>query len=205
LFSRNLAALILSLLVGGPLFAGASLVLEDGRVVEGIDVRREGGLYLLEQEDGSVLTLPIELVREVRLSTPPAPDPRTGLTYREGSQTLAGSSERPAGVVVGQGQVVAGGEVRVPSTAEQLGVLGPPSKFADSIVDNEWTPSSDWDMDPENNNFNPSTWSKSIIDNEWEPTSDWDSDMENNNFNRSNWSKSVIDNEWKPKDAFAKD
>jgi len=48
-------------------------------------------------------------------------------------------------------------------------------------------------------------WSKSIIDNDWEPTSDWDSDMENNNFNRSNWSKSVVDNEWKPKDAFAKD
>jgi len=194
---RILVALILSLLVGGPLFADASLVLEDGRVVEGIDVRREGGLYLLEQEDGSVLSLPIELVREVRLSTPPAPDPRSGLTYREGSETLAGSSERPAGVVVGKGQVLAGEEVRVPTPAEQTAVLGP--------LDNEWTPSSDWDMDPENNNFNPSTWSKSIIDNEWEPTSDWDSDTENNNFNRSNWSKSVVDNEWKPKDAFAKD
>lgn len=198
------AALILGLLIAGPLLADATLVLNDGRTVQGVDVRREGGNYLLEQENGGFVTLPIELVREVRLSTPPPPDPRTGLTYREGSETLAGTSERPGGVVVGKGQVIAGDENPIPTRAEQTAVLGPPSKFAKSIVDNEWTPTSDWDMDPKNNNFNPSTWSKSIIDNDWEPTSDWDNDVENNNFDRSNWSESIVDNEWRPTDGFKK-
>ena len=202
---RQLSALMLSLVLASPLLAGTALVLNDGQVLEGVDIRREGGLYLLEQESGNVISIPIELVREVQLATAPAPDPATGLTYREGSATLAGSSKKPAGVIVGKGQTIAGGEVRPPTTAEQTSVLGPPSKFAKSIVDNQWTPSSDWDMDPENNNFAPSKWSKSIIDNEWEPTSDWDSDPENNNFNRSNWSKSVVDNEWKPSDGFSKD
>jgi hypothetical protein len=201
----RLLAFISSLLLAGPLLAGAALVLEDGNVLQGEDVRREGGLYLLEQEDGNVVSIPLELVREVRLTTPPAPDPRTGLSYREGSETLAGTTERPAGVRVGKGQTVAGDEPRVPTRAEQTAVLGPPSKFSRDIVDHAWTPSSDWDMDPGNNNFNPSKWSKSVVDNDWEPSSDWDNDVKNNDFNPSKWSQGVVDNEWQPKDGFAKD
>ena len=201
---RILAALILGLFLAGHVLAGAALVLNDGRVLKGVDVRRDGGNYLLEQESGGVISLPIELVREVRLSTPPAPDPRTGLTYREGSQTLAGTSERPGGVVVGKGQTIAGDQHRIPTPAEQTAVLGPPSKFSKDIVDNSWTPTSDWDPDPKGNNFAPSKWSEGVVDNDWEPTSDWDNDVENNNFNRSSWSEGVVENEWRPTDGFKK-
>ena len=141
---RILAGLILGLVLAGPVLAGTELVLEDGRVLQGVDVRRDGDLYLLEQESGGVLPIPVELVREVRLKQDrPKPDPRTGITYRE-PETLAGSSKRPQGVVPGEPEVLAGRENKTPTRSEQLGALGSPSKFSKGIIDPSWTPSSDW-------------------------------------------------------------
>jgi hypothetical protein len=202
---KLLVAAVANLLGVAPLLAGAALVLNDGQVIEGDDVRRQGDLYLLTEESGNVLSIPFQLVREVRLSQTPKPDPISGLTTRPGPELLAGSSERPGAVVVGEGAVLAGADARPPARSDQLRALGPPSKFSKDIIDPHWTPSSDWEMDPEQNNFNPAKWSKSIVDNDWAPSSDWNNDIRNNDFNRSRWSDSIVDNEWVPQDGFRRD
>ena len=50
-----------------PIFADAELLLTDGTVLKGVEVRLEGGLYLLELDSGEVAAIPAALVRELRL------------------------------------------------------------------------------------------------------------------------------------------
>jgi hypothetical protein len=200
-----LTGLILGLVLAAPLFAGTKLVLQDGQVLEGTDVRRDGGLYLLEQESGAVMTIPVELVKEVQLEQDaPKFDPRTGITSHTKPETLAGSSTRPAGVVVGQPQTLAGQEVRAPSRSEQLSALGPPSEFAKDIIDPTWHPTSDWNNNPEEmNNFAPSTWSKGVVDSDWAPKDAYEG-KDASAGQESSWQKSTINNEWVPQDGFKK-
>jgi len=128
-----------------------------------------------------------------------------GLTHREGSQTLAGYTEKPAAVMVGQGETLAGHALNEPTTSEQLKVFGPKAEFQKTVHTSDWKPSSDWTRDPKNNDFAPSKWSKSIVANDWTPTSDWNNNPDKgNNFARSKWSDSLIDNQWVPTDGFSK-
>ena len=48
-----------------PALAGADLVLHDGEVLEGVSVERKGLLYMLENEDGDVIPVPVELVQQL--------------------------------------------------------------------------------------------------------------------------------------------
>ena len=63
---RAAAALVATLLAVrlaiAPATAGATLRLTDGRLLEGLDVRREGEVYLLTLEGGAVVPVPVELV-----------------------------------------------------------------------------------------------------------------------------------------------
>jgi hypothetical protein len=155
-------------------FGQAELELIDGRVLAGMDVRREGDVYVLTLEGGDTIALPVELVATVRL------------------------------LGTGTPRNLAGHEAKVPTPSEQLEVLGEPARFQKSIVDSTWVPESDWDMDPEKqNNFRPSTWSKSPIDPNWEPESDWSADDDVLESSRSAWQKSGIDSQWTPTDGFA--
>jgi hypothetical protein len=154
-------------------FAGTELVLRDGRVLSGTELRRDDGNYVLTLEDGEAITLPAEVVDSVRL---------TG---------------------EGRAETLAGEPIRQPSREEQLQVLGPQARFQEDIVDNDWEPTSDWEMTPEKNNFNPSTWSKPPIDPSWEPESSWDEDEDVLASGRTEWKESIIDPGWAPTDGFA--
>jgi hypothetical protein len=196
----------------GVIVATSEVVLLDGRVIAGIEVRRDGDNYVIVLENGQAIVLPRALVETVRLGAEPEPepeeryDPRTGLTRGEPQELAAPLPQGAVGVVISEPRQLAGDPIHVPTTDEQLAVFGKPAEFQKDIIDNSWEPTSDWNMDPETqNNFAPSTWSKDIVDNSWEPTSDWEMDQEKqNNFAQSTFSKSIVDNSWAPTDGFAR-
>ena len=214
--SRPFVAFALALVLTiGVIVAATEIVLQDGRVIAGIELRRDGDNYIVVLQNGQAIVLPAALVKTVRLvgepqpepeEEPPRYDPMTGLTRREPEELAAPLPKAAVGAVFSGPRQLAGEPVRAPTTHEQLAVFGEPAEFQQDIVDNRWEPSSDWNMDQETqNNFAPSTWSKDIVDNSWEPSSDWDMDAEKqNNFAPSTFSKSIIDNSWTPTDGFAR-
>jgi len=199
-----------------PVRGQTELELIDGRVLTGTSVRRDGGYYILKLESGEEITFPAELVKTVRLNAEPeedpghlsgpAPPPIPGLVRGE-AQTLAGSAppEGPTGMVSGDPQQLAGERVQAPRPSEQLEVFGEPAKFQKGIVDNSWTPSTDWNMDPEEqNNWAPSKWAEDIVDHSWEPTSAWNADDDVMKSSQSTWQKGSFDSSWTPTDGFKK-
>ena len=68
--------LLLLLSSGLVALADFELLLEDGQLLSGIDVRHENGQYLLELGTGHVLSIPEELVAEVRITAGSAPGVR---------------------------------------------------------------------------------------------------------------------------------
>ena len=179
-------------LVGSAVLAGAELLLTDGQLLEGVNVRRDGDVYLVSLEAGGVLTIPVALVKEVRLGGAPDPPPEPArqapTAFRnEGAETLAGTPVTP------------------PKTSEQTAVFGKPAKFQSGIRDPNWHPTSDWDNDPtKNNNWAPSKWADDIIDSNWEPESAFDADKDVLASGKSTFSDSIIDNSWQPEDGFKK-
>ena len=160
----------------------AALELVDGQVIYGTDVRRDGAVYVLTLEGGDTVTLPLELVVQVRLfgtGSKPQPGVRD-----EGAKTLAGD------------------DIDVPTTSEQLEVFGEPSRFQKSNVNHDWKPESAWDEDEDVLEASRSTWQKSPIDSEWKPESAWDKDEDVLEASRSTWQESSINSEWKPNDGF---
>ena len=194
---RRLTTILLLFLAldAAVLLAGAELVLEDGQVLQGVDVRRDGELYVIELESGGTLTIPVELVKEVRL-TEEKDEPRQ----------VAGQPPPPGptGIRHGDPETLAGQPVNPPRTSDQLAVLGEPSQFRSNIIDPTWQPSSDWDNDPGRNNFAPSSWAESVIDPDWQPESAFDPDKDVLLGSRSTFRKSIIDPSWQPTDGFSK-
>ncbi len=184
----RLAAAIL-LLAAATVRAETEIVLEDGQVLRGTAVRREGSDFLIELGDGHAITLPAELVSRVRLAgEPPAP--------RAPRRTAA------PGLVAVEPRTLAGEYVAPPKTSDQLAALGPAAKFREDIVPNDWTPTSDWNLEPSNNDFAPSTWSKAPIDSTSKPESAWDPRKNVLESTASTWRSSPVDSSWKPKDGF---
>jgi len=195
---RRVLVLILALSTVPLVFPGAQLVLNDGLVIEGVDVRREGENYLLELESGEVLTIPVQLVRTVNLSG--KPDPITGLTAAT-PQQLAGD---PAQVDVSEPMQLEGDPVRPPTRREQTENIGEPSRFQKGVINPNWHPETDWDMDMQKqNNFAPSRWSENVVDPHWEPESAFSGDDVLQEGN-SSFKESIIDNSWTPTDGFKK-
>ena len=202
------------ILIAGTVLATTELVLKDGRVISGVEVRREGDDFYIEMEGGNTVVIPAALVAETRLiqTEPPSTyNPETGLTTREDADNQAYGQPTPPeapGVKKAEPQDLAGGPAPTPpTTSEQLAVFGRPgNQFQQSTIDPNWKPESDWETDPEKtNNFAPSEWAQAPIDPDWEPESDWDMDpTEKNNFAESQWAQSTIDNSWTPTDGFAR-
>lgn len=170
--------------------ADAEVVLLNGQVVRGVDVRRDGGEYLVTLESEETIALPIELVEAVRLSET---EPRI----------LAGQPppEGPSGVKVSEPETLAGTPVEPPKTSEQLEVFGEPAEFPSTFGDSGWAPR-EWEMDSSQNDFNPSTWAESPADPTWEPESAWPADRDVLEASRSTWQKSITDPTWTPTDGF---
>lgn len=209
-----MSLLILLALTTTPASGQTELELIDGRVLTGVEVRREPGLYILRLESGEEISFPEELVKTVRLvfegeelggdSALPAPP---GVIRRSGPQILGGAAPPagPTGIRSGAPRQLAGQPVRSERPYDQLAVLGQPSTFQKDVVVNDWRPSTDWNMDPEKqNNWAPSEWAEDIVDHSWEPTSVYDADADVMKSSRSTWQKSKIDSSWAPTDGFKK-
>lgn len=182
-------ALISGRLASVPVSAGAYLRLTDGRVLEGREVRRDGDVYLLELDGGSLIPVPVSLVEVVGIRTgEPTPDtrpaPPPGLTYAE-PQTLAGVPVAP------------------PTTTEQLAPFGPPARFQPDIVVPNLGPSY-WVPDPNGNEFHPSKWAKAPTDPIWRPTSAFDPSEVVLEGSPSTWQKGPVETTWVPQDGFKK-
>lgn len=207
-----LAACVLALTVCStvPVSGETELVLVDGRVLSGRDVRREQGHYVLTLDSGDEITLPVEIVANVRLIGKKSEheeqlERHPGLVEST-PQELGGSVPRgPTGLSDRGPQQLAGEPVRSPSPSEQLRVLGEPAEFQEPIVANDWRPTTDWNMDPTTqNNWAPSKWSKDIVENSWQPESAYDPDADVLENGRARWKQGPINPSWTPTDGFAR-
>jgi len=199
------------------IIAGPVLKLKDGRELKGVDLRRDGDLYILEIAGGAVIPVPSGVVKEVEWI-------EEGGTEESGSQSVANrvtgkteaeqqeaeqreaaresemkewdakqkadeelvaqrkeeeerakqasyyNSYNQVSVYGGGGQVLAGSDVRPPTTAEQLAVFGEPAKFPQDIVHFDLDGPSYWIMDPAEANGSPSHFTPPPRDSTWVPT-----------------------------------
>jgi hypothetical protein len=175
----------------------AQLVLIDGSVLTGTEVRREDNSYVLTLEDGDQVTLPEELVEIVRLVGEEEPSP-----WDEGRIAGDAVPPGPTGLRNAGPETLAGEPVEAPRTEDQLRALGRPSSFQKSIIDPTWTPESAWDEDEDVLAGSRSTFRKDIVDSSWQPKSAWDAGKDVMAGSRTKWKKSVIDSSWKPTDGF---
>jgi hypothetical protein len=204
---RTLALVAALALAIAPALADAFLRLTDGRVLEGLDVRRDGDVYLLSLPGDTVVPVPVSLVAEVGIrgakQAPPSEVP-TGLTTAEPDQ-LAGSQPKdaPTGLTVSAPRQLAGTEVKPTTPNEQLKVFGKPAEFQPSVVTTTLGPTY-WEPDPAQHNWAPSQWAKGPIDPEWHPTSAYDPEVNVMAGSESKFANSIVDSSWTPTDGFAK-
>jgi hypothetical protein len=139
---------------------------------------------VVELESGGVLTLPVGLVAEVRLSA------------------RGGDANAPPGLTYSEPQQLAGPPVEPLRPSEAQAVFGEPSRFRPNIIDPNWQPESGF---PEGDVLadSRSTWRNDIIDPNWQPESGFpEGDVLEGS--RSTWRKSIVDNTWVPEDGFRK-
>ena len=95
------------------LLAGAEIVLEDGQVLEAANVKRDGEVYIIELKSGGLLTIPVDLIKKVRVTGDDVPRQVAGEAPPPG----------PSGIRHGEPVTVAGEPVRPPRTSEQVEAL----------------------------------------------------------------------------------
>ena len=174
------------LLLGADTARGAAsveIVLKDGQVYRGQDVRRAGDVYVFVLEGGGKLTLPVEAVARVKLEQGPPPGPVLGLTYAE-PQQLVGPPVSPL------------------TPAESQAVLGDPARFRPNVVESGWEPRSGF---PEGDVLaeSRSTWQPGVIDPTWTPQSAFP-DRDVLASGRASFRPGVLDSTWTPQDGFRK-
>jgi len=173
-----------ALLLAGAFAEASSLVLTDGQVIKGTDVKRDGDSYVVTMVGGNAVAFPAALVKEVKLGddTPPTAPPGFD---NSGDKTLAGppafASQDPK---------------------DQLKVFGPPTQWAPNAVDTTWVPTNAYDPSADVMAGSRSTWSKSAVDTTWVPTNAYDPSADVMAGSRSTWSKSAVDTTWKPTDSW---
>ena len=178
----SIAALVLS----GTAIQASSLVLTDGQIIKGTDVRREGDSYLVTMAGGNTVAFPTALVKAITLEDDPKPQAPPGFDNSP-PKTLAGPP--PA-------------DIPSQDPKDQLKVFGPPTKWSKDAVDTTWVPTNAYDPNVDVMAGSRSTWSKSAIDTTWLPKSAYDKRADVMANTRSTWSKSVVDTTWKPADGF---
>ncbi len=205
---RYRIGLVLLLVVATTATADVQLVLQDGRVLDGREVTREEGQYLLELAGNEVMSIPVELVAEVRLATAKKkPKPATGFRKAE-PKTIGGSDpveEAPSGIRDDAApEVLAGIEVRPTRPNEATAALGEPAKFQPGLSDPYWRPDPVFNEENDVTNFAPSTWSQGVGDPTWTPDSAYEASSNALTDSESSWQGSVVDNRWAPTDGFKK-
>jgi hypothetical protein len=181
-------------LLAAPALAGVELVLEDGQVLTGIEVERKEDVYHLELATGSVVALPVEVVRELRL------------TGGEENPDAEERREAPTGLRVAEPEVLAGPPepIPLPTRREQLAAFrGGQSRFARGVIDPTWEPRDGW-LRPGLVEFNPARWYRAPIDSTWTPRPAYTTDSDVTFFSPVEWSRGVFDPTWYPQDGFAR-
>lgn len=176
-------ALAAFLFVGpSAVWASAALVLNDGQVIRGSEVRRDGDQFLVTMAGGNTVPFPAALVREIKFEED-VPPPPPGFDV-SGPKQLAGPPVPP------------------PNTADALKVMGPPTRWSKDAVDTSWQPTNAWDPNVDVLAGSRSTWSKSAVDTTWKPVNAYDPHADVMANSKSSWSKSVVDTTWQPTDGF---
>ena len=170
------------LLVGALAEASSSLVLTDGQIIKGIEVKRLGDSFLVTMAGGNKVAFPAALVKEVKIEEDP-PAKTLPRLDDSGPKTLAGPDTFAS-----------------QDRKDQLKVFGPPTRWSKDVIDPTWVPTSAYDPDKDVLAGSRSTWSKSAVDTTWMPKSVFDLDKDVLAGSRSTWTKSVIDTTWRPKD-----
>jgi hypothetical protein len=165
--------------------ADVELVLLDGRSVRGVEVRRDGALYVLVDSSGGTTTFPVEIVSEVRLAAAGGP-PIEGFKVTE-PRVLAGDPTP-----------------HVPVTPDdQLRVFGEPARFQEGPIDSTWVPENDWPgTDPRYDEEHKARWAKAPIDPSWTPSSAWEGKPDAMAASRSSFQSSIVNSDWRPTDGF---
>ncbi len=181
---RFVAAVAVTLaLAASPARASAELLLLDGQLLKGSSVEFKEGVYLLTMPTGGVVSVPVELVKEMHLLDERPP---TGLRTGEPA-TLVGPPdlEPPAG------------------PEDQLAAFGrPPATWAGSTADSEWRPTSAWRPGTGGVDFNPARWARETIDPNWTPRSAYTTSQDVTEFNPVHWYQAPIESTWWPRSGF---
>ena len=180
--SASLAVLLLAATAAG----ASSLVLTDGQIIKGTDVRREGDSYLVTMAGGNTVAFPSALVKEVSLEDDAPPKPPPGYDY-QGPRTLAGPT--PA-------------QMPSQNPKDQMKVFGPPTQWSKDVVDTTWVPTNAYDPNVDVMAGSRSTWSKSAVDTTWVPKDAYQGRPDVMANSKSTWSKSAVDTTWQPTDGF---
>jgi len=180
----RLAGAVVATLFACAAQAGAELVLLDGGVLKGEDLERtKDGLYLLTTSDGAVLTVPVALVKGLRLT--------------------GGEDPAPSGMLLTGPRTVAGPDDPIPvdSPDKQLEAFGrPPAAFALATINPNYPLVSA--LGPDVSEFNPVRWYQTARSPEWTPTPAYRSSQDVTHFNPVRWYKAPTDASWKPTSGF---
>ncbi len=174
--------------------AGVELVLQNDELLVGESVERDEAYYLLTLASGEVVTLPVSLVREVRLFQG---------ELRDDEDTVLSPFREPGFIVGRAGDVGPNASPEsLPKVADQLEVFGEPRGWRRAPVDPFWMPDSDWSNDLSQNDFAPARWSESSYDFNWTPGGEFNDRPEALNQSRSRWRRWITDPYWVPRDGF---
>ena len=194
-------------------FADAELVLKDGRVLRGVDVRLEAGYYLLEDERGEVIAIPSALVVELRLLDPrvteegvtvgPARDLTGAASELDPLPRFAEARKPRPGWREGRPQDLAGGAWVIDDARRQNAVLGEPTRFQQSLPF-RFKPKHAWDREIDVLASGRSTWQRHTIDPIWRPTSAFDHSVDVLARGRSVWSTASRAMSWNPSNSFSR-
>jgi hypothetical protein len=206
-----LAALTLAWVT--PVSADAELVLRDGRILRGVEVRLEAGYYLLEDERGEVIAIPMALVVEMRLLDPrlteegvtigPARELTGAPTELAPLPRFAEERKPRIGWREGPPQDLAGGEWTLHDARRQNAVLGEPAKFQASLPF-RFKPEHAWDRDRNVLAPSRSRWQRAAIDPVWRPTPAFDYGIDVLASSRSTWSTASKAASWNPSNSFSR-
>lgn len=173
-----------ALLLAATSARASSLLLKDGQVIKGTEIKRQGDAYLVTMVGGNTVAFPVALVKGITLDDDGSAKAPPGFDF-SGPKTLAGPTKHAS-----------------QDPKDQLKVLGPPSRWPQNAVDTTWVPTSAFDLEKDVLAGSRSTWSKSAVDTTWVPTWGFDPYKDALAGSRATWAKNVIDTTWTPTDSF---
>lgn len=167
-----------------PAGAGAELVLEDGQVLSGTDVERtRDGVYVLTQEDGQAIAIPVGLVKKLHLTGGEDPAPTAFKVAIPAN--LVGPPE----------------PFEPPKVRDLVAAFGrPPARFRSGTIDPVWNPEPA--LGPDVTEFHPVRWYQAPTDSVWTPKSAFTASGDVTEFSPARWRAPLRDPVWWPKSGF---